>query len=420
MLAGERVCACACVECGGSEGLSEGLCALFLFCLFFSSSCQIMKSSVSEKKRQLLFHYARFCAAPTLQMGRLHILNKTLALACLVAVARVGEHGAWAWHCPMNGEPGWADFCNGTVDTGSCKPYAPLAHDASPQAWLQARHDLQQAIFGGAPPTRSTPDIAPQPLPTPVTFGNCLCLLRGECTVDACSKPINGSVFGWTISQEVNSSFTLTLNSTVYHTLNSSGLAPDPMIGFDDGRAPTVRWPEVPMAPQRLSDTLVIFHDGHMVVSGCHYDDDGTMDWLNQLGFDAMHLQMPLHGCNLIPGEDPLHPPSHQWFEQFSGHDGAASGSFPFMRFFLEPVWLSINYARSLGYKNIVMAGLSGGGWTTTLMAGIDPRIGLSIPVAGSMPCDFAHTYVRDAARYGYALRKTAANWMFHSCVLTG
>ena len=318
------------------------------------------------------------------------LLSKTLlVLACVVAY--VGEYGAWAWHCPMNGEPGWADFCNGTVDTGSCKPYVPLPHDATPQAWLQARQDLQQAIFGGDPPTRSEPDIAPQPLAAPVTFGNCLCLLRGECTVDMCSKPINGSTFGWTISQAVNASFTLTLNSTVYHTLNSSGLAPDPMIGFD-GRTPDVRWPEVPMAPQRLSDTLVIFHDGHMVVSGCHYDDDGTMDWLNQLGFDAMHIQMPLHGCNLIPGEDPLHPPSHQWFEQFAGHDGESSGSFPFMRFFLEPVWLSINYARSLGYKNIVMAGLSGGGWTTTLMAGIDPRIGLSIPVAGSMPCDFAHT----------------------------
>jgi PhoPQ-activated pathogenicity-related protein len=39
-----------------------------------------------------------------------------------------------------------------------------------------------------------------------------------------------------------------------------------------------------------------------------------------------------------------------------------------------------------LKYKHIVMAGLSGGGWTTTIAAAIDPRIQLSIPIAGSIP----------------------------------
>jgi len=36
--------------------------------------------------------------------------------------------------------------------------------------------------------------------------------------------------------------------------------------------------------------------------------------------------------------------------------------------------------------------GLSGGGWTTTLAAALDPRIQLSLPVAGSVPCSFDHT----------------------------
>ena len=76
-------------------------------------------------------------------------------------------------------------------------------------------------------------------------------------------------------------------------------------------------------------------------------------------GFDVMHLQMPFHGCN---AQDPLHPISHQWFAQFAGKDGINSDAFPFMRFFVEPVWLTINYAKSIGYENIVMAGLSGGG----------------------------------------------------------
>ena len=54
---------------------------------------------------------------------------------------------------------------------------------------------------------------------------------------------------------------------------------------------------------------------------------------------------------------------------------------------------LTINYATEvLGYKKIVMAGLSGGGWTTTMLGAIDTRITLSVPIAGSIPCEFQHT----------------------------
>jgi hypothetical protein len=47
---------------------------------------------------------------------------------------------------------------------------------------------------------------------------------------------------------------------------------------------------------------------------------------------------------------------------------------------------LTINYALTLGYKHVVMFGLSGGGWSTTIAAAVDSRITLSIPVAGSVP----------------------------------
>ena len=48
---------------------------------------------------------------------------------------------------------------------------------------------------------------------------------------------------------------------------------------------------------------------------------------------------------------------------------------------------LAVNYAKNaLRYKHIVMVGLSGGGWTTTVSAAIDPRIELSMPIAGSVP----------------------------------
>ena len=80
---------------------------------------------------------------------------------------------------------------------------------------------------------------------------------------------------------------------------------------------------------------------------------------------------------------------SHSFFEQF-----AAQGA-PWLRVFLEPVVRTINYAVGvLGYKRIVimMAGLSGGGWSTVMLSAIDPRIALAIPIAGSLPCDFQHT----------------------------
>ncbi len=51
------------------------------------------------------------------------------------------------------------------------------------------------------------------------------------------------------------------------------------------------------------------------------------------------------------------------------------------LQVFLEPVVYILN-----AYGPAVMVGLSGGGWTTHLMAAIDERIRLSIPVAGSLP----------------------------------
>lgn len=56
------------------------------------------------------------------------------------------------------------------------------------------------------------------------------------------------------------------------------------------------------------------------------------------------------------------------------------------LRPFLEPVALSLNYAESKGFATALMAGLSGGGWTTTVYAALDPRITTSIPIAGSLP----------------------------------
>jgi pimeloyl-ACP methyl ester carboxylesterase len=80
---------------------------------------------------------------------------------------------------------------------------------------------------------------------------------------------------------------------------------------------------------------------------------------------------------------------NHSWWKELE-KQGVSTG-----RYFVEPVILTINYAKKvLGYKRIIMMGLSGGGWTTTMAAALDPRIELSIPVAGSIPCSFDHTSI--------------------------
>ena len=83
-----------------------------------------------------------------------------------------------------------------------------------------------------------------------------------------------------------------------------------------------------------------------------------------------------------LPGSNATYLNSdHWWFLQWE-----LQGDTP-LRYFLEPVVLTANYAESLGYEEINMAGLSGGGWSTTVASAVDKSIKGSFPIAGSVPC---------------------------------
>ena len=56
------------------------------------------------------------------------------------------------------------------------------------------------------------------------------------------------------------------------------------------------------------------------------------------------------------------------------------------MRYFCEPVVLTMNYALQQGIEQLYLAGLSGGAWTVSLVAAMDPRVKLAVQVAGAMP----------------------------------
>ena len=167
----------------------------------------------------------------------------------------------------------------------------------------------------------------------------------------------------WTLEGQATS---LKLNSTVFWSFNTSGDAP-------------ANYPPPPNAPGcptdaspdyasfvKQGDTIVLYHNGHETKS-CEPNYDGVVDHLNQLGYDVMELMMPLLGCNDAPQYNS--PKAHSWFQTWEDKGEST------IRFFIEPVVLAVNFARAQGYRHIVLLGLSGGGWTTTLAAAVDARI---------------------------------------------
>ena len=140
--------------------------------------------------------------------------------------------------------------------------------------------------------------------------------------------------------------------------------------------------------PQRKNGRLVVVHHGH----ACTFDDSpaladqsyGMQRTINGLlsdGYAVLAVYMPHEKPNDCGS------PSHDWM--FANI--ATTGSV--MKFFLEPIAVCLNYLKTKSavdgfpvYQDFDMIGLSGGGWTTTVYAAIDPTIKLSFPVAGTIP----------------------------------
>ncbi|MCP5523475.1 MAG: hypothetical protein H7A46_18210 [Verrucomicrobiales bacterium] len=147
-----------------------------------------------------------------------------------------------------------------------------------------------------------------------------------------------------------------------------------------EGRA----WHFVPEHPNR---ELVVLHHGH----GCTLDDDPgpadvgyglqrTIHALLREGYGVLGVFMP----HMRPGD--CTGGHNAMFEQ--NHDSRSP-----IRLFLESTAIGLNHLKqaktpdgSLQYRAFHMIGLSGGGWTTTVYAALDPTIRCSFPVAGSIP----------------------------------
>jgi hypothetical protein len=138
--------------------------------------------------------------------------------------------------------------------------------------------------------------------------------------------------------------------------------------------------------PERANSQLVVVHHGH----ACTLDDDPsdrdagyglqrTIRALLQHGYGVLGVFMP----HMRPGDC-----TGQHEEMFQIHTAGSP-----IKFFLESTTSSLNYLQERNgvddfprYRKFHMIGLSGGGWTTTVYAAIDPRISCSFSVAGTIP----------------------------------
>jgi hypothetical protein len=145
--------------------------------------------------------------------------------------------------------------------------------------------------------------------------------------------------------------------------------------------------------PVNRNNRLVLFCPGH----SCSLKDtddpspriEATIIALLSAGFDVLSVYMPhisedtcdLDHCKIYNTDLGFENPP------------ATYG----LRLFLDPTIVSLNYLlKQCSYKDVNMVGLSGGGWTTNLIAAVDDRIRLSFSVAGSMP-----VYYRDGGSVG-------------------
>lgn len=143
----------------------------------------------------------------------------------------------------------------------------------------------------------------------------------------------------------------------------------------------TVTYHFIPKHPNRR---LVVVHQGH----ACELDGYGVGGLIRDLvraGYGVLGAHMPR--CR---PEDCTGGCSAQHEAMFASLHPAAGSP---MKFFLEPIAVSLNYLSQRQradhfprYAEFHMAGLSGGGWTTTVYAALDPRIKFSFPVAGTIP----------------------------------
>ena len=140
--------------------------------------------------------------------------------------------------------------------------------------------------------------------------------------------------------------------------------------------------------PYESNNKLIIYHQGH---DGDFLLGKNTIQFFLKNGYSIIAFNMPLKGMNnqpVIETSDygPIKFISHKQFPLLE------SSKFSPLKYFVEPIVLSLNYIdESYNYDDYYMVGISGGGWTTVVYSAIDERVSKSYSVAGSYPLHLRH-----------------------------
>jgi len=130
--------------------------------------------------------------------------------------------------------------------------------------------------------------------------------------------------------------------------------------------------------PLNSNGRLMLYHQGH---DGDFIHGKHSIAYFVERGFTVYAFCMPLIGLNNQPVVE-LGKLGHVRMER---HGNLQYLDHP-IRFFMAPVTVMLNHAERMGFTDVSMTGISGGGWTTTMAAALDVRIKHSFPVAGTYP----------------------------------
>tara|TARA_B110001452_G_scaffold103513_1_gene85912 strand:- start:297 stop:3341 length:3045 start_codon:yes stop_codon:yes gene_type:complete len=231
--------------------------------------------------------------------------------------------------------------------------------------WLERREALRTSIWpGGKPPEHATP------------------LRSVPANVTGMTRLV------WNVSEPV-----LPMHATVFHYVRQVSA---------------------------LSSCVVLTHTGHDWTQcralSCHngtatntkavgdcsspscewWDNDAMTSFIhNELGCDAYFLYMPLRGPNHQFG----YPFPHEFFRNWHAR-GVHT-----LRFFIEPTYLTVTHALELGYRHVHLMGKSGGAWTATVAAAVDPRVSATLTVSGTLPW-----FIKERGRSDFEQKKQRRN----------
>jgi len=153
--------------------------------------------------------------------------------------------------------------------------------------------------------------------------------------------------------------------------------------------------------PKSPNNKAILLHQGHRGDFFLSKEQIGT--FLDH-GYSVLAFSMPMLGLNNQPivqlarfGSFQLRDHEHmKLLVPENGHP---------LKYFFEPVIAAINYLeQNHSYSSISMVGISGGGWTATIVSAFETRIAKSFPVAGSYPVYLRSNSRRDWGDYEQTL----------------